>query len=403
MNRLRRHPILLLLGLIGVLAGGGLWFRSARGVAVVPVHASRGPLVQTVVTSGRVRPQRLRLSPLATGRVANIAADVGERVAPGQLLLQLDDREAAARVAEAEAGLASARLQRRSLGSLQRDQAQELLTQARVRTEEARRDVTRLRGLAASGAVAKKALLQASTALELSESALRDASAQRDALGQGGVRARTAEATVRQAEAGLALARARLDYHRIRAPKAGVIISRQVEAGDVVQAGQGVFELAATAQTELFAELDERNLAVLALGQRALASPEAFPDQRVNAEVVFISPAVNPDRGTVEVRLAVAEPTATLRPDMTVSIDIEVARRPNALTLPLRAVRDLAGAPHVLVMRGGLAVHLPVGLGIRDDQRVEVTRGLSEQDRVIADPGSSPGDRVRERRGGAGP
>lgn len=391
-HSLKRHPLLWTLLALALVGAGVYATRRVRGKVVRIIHASRGPLLQTVVTSGRVRPQRLRLSALTTGRVTAVLADEGTRVQAGEVLVELDDREARARVAEARAALAHARVERRTVGSLQLDQAQEVLRQAEARAEEARRDLTRLEKLAKHGAVATATLEQGRTTLQVNDSALREARLQHASLGKRGVRARGAEAAVEQAQASLALAQAHLDYCQIRAPLPGIVIAREVQVGDVLREGEPALELAASASTELLAELDERNLALLAPGQAALASAEAFPDERFSARVSFIAPAVDPQRGTVEVRLQVDDPPAYLRPDMTVSIDIEVAKKEAALTLPLEAIRDLAGSPHVLTLRDGRVLRRPVDVGIRDARRAELLGGFEEEVPVIVGEGAQPGD-----------
>lgn len=312
-NSWKRHPLLfggLLLALIAVALYG---FRRAQGVPVEVAYTTRGPLVQTVVTTGRVRPQLLRVSALTTGRIAGLHGREGQVVEAGELLFELDRREAEARVQEAAAALERAQADRRSVGSVQLKQAQEVLTQAEARAAEAHADLGRLQHLSTSGAVTKKALEQARTTQQLTESALREARVQRAAVRRGGARMRSAEASVRQAEAAVALAQAHLDSCRIVAPAAGVIIAREAEVGDVVGPTTTVLQLAARSRTELIAELDERNLSALAIGQRALASAEAFPEQTFAAVVHFIAPAVDAQRGTVEVRLLVQAPGRATR------------------------------------------------------------------------------------------
>ena len=119
--------------------------------------------------------------------------------------------------------------------------------------------------------------------------------------------------------------------------------------------------LAPSGETQIVVQIDEKNLALLALGQKALASADAFPDKRFAAEVVYINPGVDPLRGSVEVKLGVPQPPAFLRQDMTVSVDIEVAHRSDAVTVPADAVRDATGAqPWVLALNGHRAVRRPV-------------------------------------------
>ena len=152
-------------------------------------------------------------------------------------------------------------------------------------------------------------------------------------------------------------------------------------------------------------EIDERNLRLLALGQKALASADAYPQQRFPAELVYINPGVNAQTGAVEVKLDVPSPPPELRQDMTVSVDVEVARRPNALLVPASAVHDAdSAAPWVLRVENGSAERRPVGLGLRSGGFAEVISGLSEGDLVIpASATTIAGARVRAAAAAAAP
>jgi HlyD family secretion protein len=100
----------------------------------------------------------------------------------------------------------------------------------------------------------------------------------------------------------------------------------------------------------------------------------------------------------VQVKLAVAEPPAFLRQDMTVSVDIEVARHAGALSLTTEAVHDAASpAPWVMVVADGRARRRPVRLGIRGDSRVEVVEGLNEGDLVLPANGVQMAEGARVR------
>jgi HlyD family secretion protein len=114
--------------------------------------------------------------------------------------------------------------------------------------------------------------------------------------------------------------------------------------------------------------------------------------------VTYIAPSVDPQRGTVEVRLDVPEPPPYLRPDMTVSVNIEVGRRPAARVVPREAVQDLASsAPWVWRLDGRRAERRGVELGLRGEAQVEIVRGLEDGDRVLVPGGTTlrPGQRVR--------
>jgi len=381
-----------------LLLGGSValaWPRLA-GPRVTVVTAERGAFVQTIVTSGRVRPPaRATLATLVGGRVASIGADEGQKIRAGQELLQLDDSEARATLDQARAAVDGASAQVRQVRTVSLKDAREAVARAQTRLDEAQRTHARIMRLFAGGAATRETLEDAGTALSLAESELR--AAQNQEADVAGTRRASSNAAKHQAEAALAASRTRFAHHRLTAPFDGVVIERMVEQGDVVQAGMPAFVVVRQGDTELVVEPDERNLALLAVGQAATASSEAFPDDRFAAEVVYIAPAVDPRRGTIEVRLAVPAPPEYLRPDMTVSVEITVAERVDTTILPTAAVRGLAGgSPWILVVQGAHAQRRDVAIGLSGDTRVEVVRGVEPGEAVIlAAAPVAPGDRVR--------
>src|SRR5690606_18741583 len=171
---------------------------------------------------------------------------------------------------------------------------------------------------------------------------------------------------------------------RIVAPQDGIVLRRLAEPGDTAQPGTVLVELAADGQSEIVIEPDERNLAWIRLGQAAAVSADAFPDQIFAASVCYIAPAVDPGRGSVEVRLCVPDPPPYLRADMTVSVDLTVAAKADVLTVSSEAIRDASTAiPWVHVIQQGRVQRQNVELGIRGDGRTEILSGLQEGAEVV--------------------
>ena len=156
--------------------------------------------------------------------------------------------------------------------------------------------------------------------------------------------------------------------------------------------------------TELVAQIDERNLSLLRVGQPALASADAYPGQKFAAVVSRIAPGVDAQRGSVQVKLTVEAPPEYLRQDMTISVEIEVLRKPAALTLSFEAVHDIeAGQPWVWqVDESDRVRRTPVTLGVRSGARVEVLSGVVAGTRVVnsAAAGLKAGQRIRAAHAG---
>jgi len=206
-----------------------------------------------------------------------------------------------------------------------------------------------------------------------------------------------AETQVKQALATLEAAQSRLAYTTITAPRDGTLINRTVEKGTVVQAGKPLLVLAPNGISQLVIGVDERNLGLIALGEPALASADAFPDQKFAAKVSYINPSVDITRASVEVKLDVGAPPAFLRQDMTVSVDIEVGRRDAVAVIGTRYIHDLqSDTPWVLAAVKGRAVKRAVKIGLRGLNDVEILDGLALGDEIIPSlSGVVSGQRLR--------
>ncbi len=376
-------PRLLLLGLLVLGLYGGSRFLLGEKVAVSRVE--QGELKQAIVASGRVRtPQRIDISAQISGRVAQVNVREGEAVTPGSVLLQLDTAELKAAVAQARASLNQSEARLKQLGDLSRPVAEQALRQAEANVQQARKQYERAEELIAKGFYSTAQRDESKRALDVAESQWRSARLQLASNQPGGSDARVAASNVEQARATLALNEARLGYATLSSPVAGTILTRSIEAGDTVQAGKVLLTLAPQGETELTAQIDEKNLALLQVGQPALASADAYPHERFKARINYIAPSVDAQRGSVEIRLRVAEPPTYLKHEMTVSIDIEAARRASALMIPADTLRDANGAqPWVMLVREGETRRQPVRLGARGAGKIEVLEGVMAGEAVL--------------------
>lgn len=382
----RRLRLKWILALVVLLALGGVWaFQRTVGPRVPVVAPRRGPVVQTLAMVGRVAsPAEVRLTAREPAAVTQVPVQEGDHVEAGALLVQMDDDEARALVMQAEASLAQAEAALVQVRSITSKTAAAELAQARAQLEEAERVHARDQALFQAGTLTAAEADQARTELTVARSRERTAELQAAAVSKRGVEWQAAVAARMFAEAGLLAARERVERLQVLAPAAGVVTSRAIEVGEVVQPGADLVTLVLDGPRRIIVEPDERNLASLRPGQRALAAAEAFPERTFDTRVEHIAPAVDPLRGTIEVWLRVLDPPELLRTDMTVSVDITIDGRDDALTLPAAVVRDLAtDAPWVLVVEDGRAVARPLELGLRGDDVVEVRAGLDEDDRVI--------------------
>lgn len=380
---------------VALLLGVRLW----RGTEVEAAAVERGAIVQSVVATGRVAaPARIELGAQQTARVSQVRVREGALVKAGEPLIELDADEARAQLAQSRAAQVEAEARLVQIAKVGAPVAADQLRQADATLAQAQNEYERVKALTDKGFFSGSRLDEAERALKSAAAGVSAARAQAEAQRNGGAEHALALARLDQARAAQALAQARLANLVIKAPVAGLITVREVEAGDVAQAGKRLLEMVEAGETRIHAQVDEKNLRHLAPGQRASAMADAFPGQPFEAELYYVAPAVDPSRGTVEIRLRVLQPPAFLRPDMTASVEMVAARREQALILPAEFVRDVDAAPWVLAVRDGRAVRVPVKLGVRGMGELEIADGLAEGERaIVATSPVTAGARVHPR------
>ena len=384
---MKRPLVLVALLVLAVGAVGWFTVQALRGPAFDGYRVVERPLVQTVVATGRVvAVSRAQVGSPVTGVLVERRVKEGDTVQPGDVLavLRADDLEAAAR--EAEAALAQ-------LQQSTRPQAQAALREAEARLAQASREAARRRDLFQRQLIAREAMEQAAQAETIARSAAEQARLAASSLAEGNPNEAAARAR-------LATARAQLAKTTIRAEVAGTVLTRNAEPGDLVQPGRVLFEIARAGATEVLVPLDEKNLEVLALGQPAMCIADAYPNRPFPAKVSFIAPSVDPQRGTVDIRLTVAPVPDFLRQDMTVSVNVETGRRESAVVVPNDALADMEGdRARLWLVADGRATRREVVLGLRGLAMTEITEGLQPGDWILADAKADieEGSRARVR------
>ncbi len=398
----RRPRVVIVLVAVGVLVGTLIGWRVTRGAQVEGVVAVRRELVQKVVATGRVMaPAKVNLGVALIGTVAKVFVEEGDAVKAGQVLVQVDATEAKALVAQAQADLGQAQARLGLVHKVTRRISTQGVTEKRASFEQSQRQYQRMQALLESGAETPDNVEQARRNLDIARSQLEAAEIQAESSQQGGSEFQATSSAVLRARAALEAARARLGQTTIIAPTDGLILTRSVEPGDVVQPGRVLLVMARSGPILLTVQADEKNLAYLRLGQSALSSADAFPSEVFPAQVGYIAPAVDPLRATVELRLKVPNPPSYLLPDMTVSVDIEVQRRSQALVLPASAINEAStDHPWVFVEQGGRAERRAVRLGVKGQGGLEVLHGIQDGDTVLVASGAAvkTGARVRVTR-----
>ena len=379
---------------LAVAAGVAAWL--GRAVPVDAVQMRLAPLVRTVQFSARVEAlSRVEIGSTVTGRVAAVLVADGAQVRQGALLVRLESEELSAALAQALSQQQQAAARLAGLRSTGRAGASAALAQAQAAVDATQAEFVRVEQLVAQGFLSASRQDDARRARDVALAQLDSARAQARAIGEAGTEVVQAQAQSALAASAVVAARARLAQTQLVAPSDAQVLLRAVEPGQIVQPGKSLMTLALAGPTQLVAQVDERFLDQLAVGQAASAVADAYAGQRFAARVLSISPTVDAQRGSIEVKFALVDALpAFLRQDMTLSVEVETARRPSALALPVAALAEGAGTS-VRVVVDGRIQDRPVQLGLRTLDAVEITGGLAEGELVALDAALAPGRKVR--------
>lgn len=330
----------------GALAGVSI---GTENVAVVAEESlASGPAI-----SGTLAPEReATLRGQVAGAVLEVMVDQGSRVTKGALLARIDDRP-----------LQDAFLSARSA-----------LSTAQNAAARAQRDRERYERLAEAGAISERDLESARLADEAAQSQLADARAR------------------------FTLAQKQVEDAQVRAPFVGVVSSRSVSEGDIVQPGTALFTVVDPTSMRYEASVPAAHLGAVKVGAPVSFTVNGYPETTFEGRVSRIGPSVDPSTGQVRIVIAVPNPGRQLVAGL--FADGRVASESHrGLTVPFTAV-DLRGVkPTVLRLQGGRAERVEVVLGVRDEdrERYEITNGLTAGDTLLvgAAQGITPGTVVR--------
>jgi len=376
----RRRRWLIVSGL--ALAAVAAWFVFGGSrppdvaVAAVQPPAAAGETA-VLSASGYVVARRLAtVSSKVTGRITEVQFEEGMRVASEQVLARLDDSTVRAAYEVATRQLAAART---------------AVREVEVRLAEAIRERDRLRELRKDNLV--------------SVSALDAAEAEASALA---ARLDSARAEVGVAEGTVRVRAQELDDLVIRAPYAGVVISKDAQPGEMVSpisAGggftrTGIATVVDMDSREIEVDVNEAYINRVAEGQRTEAVLDAYPDWRIPCRVIAIVPTADRQKATVRVRIAIEKLDDRILPDMGVRVrffEESSQSTPSVVArVPSGAVGTDGVGEHVWRVVDGRVARQPVRLGREMDDLREVLEGVSPGDSVVLDPpsGLEDGDRV---------
>lgn len=327
-----------------VVAGAAYWHFSGNSnqPAYRLAALERGSLVAAVSATGTLNPvTSVQVGSQVSGQIKEIYVDFNSVVKQGQIIARIDPESFALRVnqamADLESGRATALTQRANLAALQAE-----VSRSQVTLGEAERELKRNQQLVEKGFISQVVLEKSQALVATSQENVKTAQAQR-AVGEAQVR--NGEALVKQREAQLAQAKVDLERTAIRAPVDGIVISRNVDAGQTVAASlqaPTLFLIARNlADMQVDASIDEAEIGRVAIGQEATFTVDSFPGRTFSGHITQVRKAAQVVQNVVTYIAVISAPNADLKllPGMTTNVRIITAKRDDVVKIPNVALR----------------------------------------------------------------
>ncbi len=375
---------LLIVILIAAIVIGG---KKEPVIVVQTEKVVHRTITQVVTASGSIQPSvEVKINPEVSGEIVDLPVVEGQRVTKGQLILKIRPDTYLAQVQQNEAALQA---------------AQANLELAKANFEKAQSDYDRAKEMYAKHLMSASDLESAKTQYDVTK-------AQVDAN----------RSDVSQAEGALKVAQDNLNKTTIHSPMDGVVSALNSKLGERVlgtnfSLGTEVMDIADMASMEAQVDVDENDVVLVAVGDTAVLSVDALPDQKIKGLVYQIATSgTTTGAGTQDqvtnflVKIKVLNPSAyELRPGMSVTADIQTATHHNVLSVPIQSVtirtpkvEEGAKNPNeakqggnreksqevVFVVNNGSVKAVPVKRAISDDNYVEITSGLKDGEEVVS-------------------
>ncbi|MDK9703033.1 MAG: efflux RND transporter periplasmic adaptor subunit [Sulfuritalea sp.] len=169
-----------------------------------------------------------------------------------------------------------------------------------------------------------------------------------------------------------------------RSPVGGVVLEKKAVAGMRFMPGEMLYQIADLSSVWVLADVFERDIAQLRVGQKIRVGISAYPDKSFSGTIAYIYPRLTAETRTIPVRIELANPGGLLKPAMYASVELAVGGRDKVVTVPLSAVIDSGTRQIVLIVKGaGRFEPREVKLGARSDEYVEVREGVAAGEAVV--------------------
>jgi len=345
-------------------------------VDIMTVH--RKDMMKTIELTGKTVPEsQVDISAKYSGKIIQVNVELGQPVEPGQVLVVQDTKDIDAALTQNEAAFRGANADvvesnASFRASYQKAQADYKLSSI---------NYERYKAISKMGGVSREALDNAEQQMNAAKAALDTLANQ---VSSGSAAVVMSKEAIRDKAAGAidALENQRNDMV-IRSPRAGEIGYRQVEVGNLVQAGQKLLSIVDNSNIYVDCSVSEQDIGLFRTGMTASIVIDAV-GKNYNGKIIYVSPAIDAATQSFSVRLALDNTDNTLKAGMFARTDFTLLLRPQTLFVPKEAVTSLNGKDRIFIVdENNQVIERVIQTGARNDSSIEIIAGINEGEKVV--------------------
>lgn len=325
---------------------------ATEGKEIQVFEAKQGEITGEISLTGILAPSNsVNVCPELSGKVTKVLVQKGDFVKKGQPLIKLDDEDLKIKY-------------RKALASL--EETRDSINRAKINYDSAKKDFERMKILYEEGAISKKEHENYLTQLELTKIIYESAES-------SGLDA---------AEAGIESIKLQLSKTTIKSPINGVVVSVNVENGEMVSAGMPIVTVTSIDSIIFKSNVIEKYLNYLKVGQKAVVYSESIPGKTFEGKLSFISPVSTTTGQQFPIEITIVNSKGELKGGMTGSAKLKI-KSSNSIVVPRSAILEREGLYYVFKVIDDKAVKKRVKLGIENEKYVSILEGVSKGDKII--------------------
>lgn len=361
-----------------------------QAITVEVAKAIKGQIESSIGYSGRVKPvQEIMITPKQPGKVTKINFDLGEKVKAGQVLFELDKKDAILQLNQAAAAVELAEMNLNKMaGSTYEQQLIQLksaLLSAEINYNDVKSNYEAIKTLYEAGAESKLNYDRLQSQLRITEQQYEAAKANYSLFEEKShiENIELSKAQLDQTKAAYDIVQNSLNNMSVISPLSGTISAKNIKAGEFISNATVAFVIIDDSSYTIDINVSEDTIGKVHAGDTAKVSINSISEEMLSGTITATAPSADVQKQTYLVKISLNNPPDTVKGGMFAEVKLVTARVENCLTAPLSSIIEEEGKKYVFVVKDDKAAKIEIAAGIHNDKEIQIIDGITADDLIV--------------------